>query len=184
MLGVTVNKQQLIYLICKALCTDKEFHHLCTQTHKLIVKGDHGTPTAIYNGVIINGADLKTTHEEADVIMIRKMVDAVEAEHTGISVVADDTEVFVLLFPYYVVIKLSLLVIMVSPVKEKAVIDIRKTASKHINIATDLLSAHAISGCDTVPGYFGIGKGTVIKMLITCQSSILLGDMTDCMKKL
>ncbi|KAH3835057.1 hypothetical protein DPMN_108395 [Dreissena polymorpha] len=54
---------------------------------------------------------------------------------------------------------------MESPVKERAVINIRKTAQKHINIATDVLSAYSISGCDTVAGYFGIGKGTVIKML-------------------
>ncbi|KAH3876583.1 hypothetical protein DPMN_000429 [Dreissena polymorpha] len=72
---------------------------------------------------------------------------------------------------------------MESPLKEKAVIDIRKTAQKHINIATDLLSAHAISGCDTVAGYFGIGKGTVIKMLNTGKSIRLLGDMTACMKE-
>ena len=73
--------------------------------------------------------------------MIRQMVDAVEAEHTGISVVADDTDVFVLLLHYYVVLKLSLLVIMESPVRERAVIDIRKTTQKHRNIATDLLFA-------------------------------------------
>ena len=150
MLGVTENKQQLISLICKALCTDIEFHHLCTQTHKLVVTGDDDTPTEIYKGVIINRAGLKTTHEEADVIMLRQMVDAVEAEHTGIFVVADDTNVFVLLLHYYVVLKLSLLVIIESTAKERAVIDIRKTAQEHINIATDLLSSHATSGCDTM----------------------------------
>ncbi|KAH3810067.1 hypothetical protein DPMN_138453 [Dreissena polymorpha] len=59
----------------------------------------------------------------------------------------------------------------------------RKTVQNHISIATDLLSAHAISGCDTVTGYFGIGKGTVIKMLNTSKSIRLLGDMTACMKE-
>ncbi|KAH3814664.1 hypothetical protein DPMN_143169 [Dreissena polymorpha] len=53
MIGVTENKQQLIPLICKAFCTDKEFHHLCTQTHTLVVTGDHDTPTEIYKGVIM-----------------------------------------------------------------------------------------------------------------------------------
>ncbi|KAH3727503.1 hypothetical protein DPMN_053442 [Dreissena polymorpha] len=63
------------------------------------------------------------------------------------------------------------------------VIDICKTAQKHINIATDLLSAHAISGCDTVAGYCGIGKGTVIKMLNTGKSIRLFGDMTACYER-
>ena len=52
-----------------------------------------------------------------------------------------------------------------SPVRDRAVLDIRQTTPKHTHIPTDLLSAHAISGCDTVAGYFGIDKGTVIKKL-------------------
>ncbi|KAH3791789.1 hypothetical protein DPMN_145279 [Dreissena polymorpha] len=111
------------------------------------------------------------------------MVDVVEAEHTGISVVADEADVFVLLLHYFVVLKLSLLVIIESPVKERAVIYIRKTAQKYIHIATVLLSAHAVSGYDTVGGYFGIGKGTVIKMLNTGKSIRPKGDMTACLKE-
>ncbi|KAH3788213.1 hypothetical protein DPMN_166347 [Dreissena polymorpha] len=96
-LGVTEKKQQLISLICKAVCTNKKIQHLCTQTHKLVVTGDEDTPTEIYKGVKINRADLTIIHEEADVIMHKQMVDAVEVEDTGISVIADETDVFVLL---------------------------------------------------------------------------------------
>ena len=60
--------------------------------------------------------------------MRRKIVDAVEAEHTGISVAAYDTYVFVLLIHLYVVINLSLLFIINSPLRERAVIDNRKSA--------------------------------------------------------
>ncbi|KAH3831923.1 hypothetical protein DPMN_105195 [Dreissena polymorpha] len=98
------------------------------------------------------------------------MVDAVQAEHTGISVVADDTDVLVLLIHYYVVLKLTLLVIMEQPVRERGIIDIRKNASNQRNIATDLLSSAVISGCDTVAGYSGICKSTVNKKLKACNS--------------
>ena len=44
-------------------------------------------------------------------------------------------------------------------------IDIKGTVKKHAKIVKELLPAHAISGCDTVGAYHGIGKGTVVKML-------------------
>ena len=43
--------------------------------------------------------------------------------------------------------------------------DIKLTQAKHKEIVTNLLPAHAISGCDTVACYLGIGKGRVIKHL-------------------
>ena len=39
------------------------------------------------------------------------------------------------------------------------------TVAKHRSIATQLLSAHALSGCDTVASYFCIGKTKVGKVL-------------------
>jgi len=42
-------------------------------------------------------------------------------------------------------------------------IDIKGTVKKHAKIVKELLPAHAISGCDTVGAYHGIGKGTVVK---------------------
>ena len=44
-------------------------------------------------------------------------------------------------------------------------LDIKETAKKHNGIIQNLLPAHALSGCDTVASYFGVGKGTVIKIL-------------------
>ena len=54
---------------------------------------------------------------------------------------------------------------MESPSKERAILDIKLTQAKHKEIVTNLLPAHAISGCDTVACYLGIGKGRVIKHL-------------------
>ena len=49
--------------------------------------------------------------------------------------------------------------------KKGAILDIKLTQAKHKEIVTNLLCAHAISGCDTVACYLGIGKGRVIKHL-------------------
>ena len=54
---------------------------------------------------------------------------------------------------------------MESPSKERAILDIKLTQAKHKEIVTNLLPAHAISGCDTVACYLGFGKGRVIKHL-------------------
>ena len=45
-------------------------------------------------------------------------------------------------------------------------------------IVPDLLATHALSGCDTVPTYFGIGKGTVLKILNAAPDSLtMLGSL-------
>ena len=54
--------------------------------------------------------------------------------------------------------------IMSSPVKERAVIDIRATPESHSDIADDLLAFYGLSGADTVASLHGIGKTTVVKV--------------------
>ena len=54
---------------------------------------------------------------------------------------------------------------MESPSKERAVLDIKQTVAKHDEIVQNPLPAHAMTGCDTVASYFGVGNGTVIKLL-------------------
>ena len=52
------------------------------------------------------------------------------------------------------------------------IIDIKATVEEHQAIIPGLLGAHAISGCDTVPTYFGIGKGTVLKNLMAVPNAL------------
>ena len=47
---------------------------------------------------------------------------------------------------------------MESPIKGRMVVDIGKTVQKHSELVEGILPAHALSGCDTVASYFGIGK--------------------------
>ena len=53
---------------------------------------------------------------------------------------------------------------MSSPVKERAVVDIRATAEAYRDIAADLPAIHGLSGADTIAWLHGIGKGTDLKI--------------------
>ena len=53
-------------------------------------------------GVVISRADLATSHEEADNVIVQQVLScAVENAESKITVVADDTDVFVLLLHYH-----------------------------------------------------------------------------------
>ena len=87
---------------------------------------------------------------------------AAENAESKITVVADDTDVFVLLLHYHHMANLKN-VLMESPIKGRTVVDIGKTVHNHSEIVEGILPAHALSGCDTVASFFGIGKATVLK---------------------
>ena len=87
---------------------------------------------------------------------------AATGKQTGISVIADDTDVFVLLSCHYLAQKLSIPVVMESPVKYRFAVDIRGTVQRKNALDPYLIGVHALSGCDTVGCYFGISKGKVV----------------------
>ena len=127
-------------------------------------------------GIVISRADLATSHEEADNIIVQQVLGcAAENEESKIIVVADDTDVFVLLLHYHHTENLKNVVLMESPIKGRTVVDIGKTVQKHSEIVEGILPVHALSGCDTVASYFGIGKATVLKTLRSGHSFNLLG---------
>ena len=79
--------------------------------------------------------------------------------------IADDMDVFVLLRFHYLARKLSNPVVMESPVKDRSAVDIRENIQMKNALDPYLIGAHALSGCDRVGCYFGIGKGKVVKAL-------------------
>ena len=173
-LTIPENKQQLISLIIDDLCRNTVFHEMYQKAGSY---WDDPVPVELTSTVTIKREDLRTSHEEADSILAHQMVAVASEENKGVSVISDDTDVFVLLLHHYVMQKLTVEVIMESSYKDRKTIDIRATAKEHRYIIPDLLAAHAISGCDTTASYFGIGKGTVVKTLKTQASTLsLLGD--------
>ena len=52
---------------------------------------------------------------------------------------------------------------MESTKEEWNIIDVGQTAIKHCDILANVLAGDALSGCDSVPQMFNIGKKTVFK---------------------
>ena len=83
-------------------------------------------------------------------------------------IVADDTDIFVLLMHFKHAGRLgNSPIFMESPLRHRSSIDIDLSAMRNCSIVPSLLAAHAVSGCDTVASYFGIGKVKVLKVIQT-----------------
>ena len=81
--------------------------------------------------------------------------------------VADDTDIFVLLLHFCCQgdIPVSTSVLVVSPIRCRAVIDINASVDLHRDIIPDMLAAHGLTGCDTVATYFGILNAAALKVM-------------------
>ena len=95
-------------------------------------------------------------------MITQQAIKCAKRQPDAVSVTADDTDVIVLLLHHYQNEGLTVLpafMFMTSPVQLRSMIGIKATVEKHHAIVPGLLAAHVLSGCDTVPIYFGIGTG-------------------------
>ena len=97
------------------------------------------------------------------------MLSMVNAGYKRIQVVCEDSDVFLLLLYHYQESELrkkDIDIIMQNPATSAKAISIRNTIeSLSPTMVSSLLSAHALTGCDTVPQMYGIGKEAAIKLL-------------------
>ena len=152
----------------------------------LILTGSQETPYKIQDGKVELCHELRTLHEEADVVIVNRLIWAVRDENpaTNVLVKCDDTDVFVLLVHYYSKLNRTCCLMMQGPVKGRKLIDIGLTVVRireklKIN-PENLLALHALSGNDTVGVCHGIGKGKALKLLREhgSLSFNLLGDLS------
>ena len=143
------NKKQLIRIICEELTEDRFFICGVWETTNWLSQGEYPCPIEVQNKERRTLYDLETHQEEADIIIVQQVLKCV-GEAQSISVILDDTDVFVLLLHHYQMAGLEVPLTMESPSKERAILDIKLTQTKHKEIVTNLLPAHAISGCDTL----------------------------------
>ena len=102
---------------------------------------------------------METTHEEADAIIPQQIHMAKQSRKgQNFKVICDNTYVFVLLLYYYVTQKWTGDILLESLEEGRSLISNKKTAEKHGSITSCLPAMHALTGCDTVPKMFGIGK--------------------------
>ena len=157
-LTVTTNKDQLIALIVEDLVS----HKADFQKHKLVVTGRDQVPVEIANGFVNKRQDMAITQEEGDPLIVQQVS---RVEDGIVLVVADDTDIFVLLLHFCHQGHISCNVLMVSPIQGQSVLDINAAAREHSAIAPDLPAAHGLTGCHTVASYFGVGKVAALKVL-------------------
>ena len=113
-----------------------------------------------------------------DTILIHEVVRIGPGKTAAIS---DDTDVFVLLlhFIFSGDIKANLLMHATFADSDK-VIDITATYHKYISIMPNILTAHALSGCNTVGSYLGVGKPAVVKALKNITMSLAsIGELNS-----
>ena len=132
------------------------------------------------SGVKIDRHDLRSTHEEADILIIQHAISS-SLSGKSVRVVCDDTDVFILLVHFYnskCEGSNYAPMVMSSPMTQRAVIDIRATADAHRDIADDLPAIHGLSGADTIASLHGIGKATVLKIYMQGGFSVSkVGDV-------
>ncbi len=150
----------------------------------LIITGQEDTPIEIApDEVIIRREDKKTTHEEADAIIVAQAISAAKEERKYVTVVADDTDVYIMLLYHYLAESLNMPMKLQPTQAARTSIDVAATVGKLKDIIAQLLPAHALSGCDTVSMCYGIGKSKMLKAVKAKQCSLnLLGDVNASME--
>ena len=131
-------QKQLIDLISQDLISHKDVFK-----KKLVITGNDPVPLQVEQGVVSRRENMTIMHEEADTMLIQQVASVGAA---NVLVVADDTDVFVLLCHFVHKGDVIGTVNMVDPARKRAVIDINMAYHHHVAILPDLLAAHAVTG--------------------------------------
>ena len=168
-LAVSENKKQLILIIVEMLVAEAVVPG--EYRGRLIITGQEELPVEIAAaGVVIRRDDMKITHDEADAIIVAQPIYAAKVEGKCVVVVADGTDVYILLLYHYHSESLKIPMQLQSKQTGRAFIDVIATVLKlRDDIILQLLPAHALSGCDTVPMCHGIGKSKMLKVVMACK---------------
>ena len=91
-----------------------------------------------------------------------QVAEAIADGKASVKVICEDTDVFALLCHCYYKQGWDINLFMEGFSPGKSLICIKQTVKRHEDLMPSLLSTHALSGSDTVPMMFGIGKKKVI----------------------
>ena len=98
----------------------------------------------VRSDALVQRFDLKTTYDEAYVVIPQQVVALADMECKTINVICDDSDVFVLLAHYFAEENFSVSLIMESTSRSRSSIDIGATVAKHSGIVPQLIAAHAV----------------------------------------
>ena len=173
----TKTKENLIEIIASSLL---ERFTTSIAEHKLVVTSKSKFPIEILNGKKKVRQDLETLFDEADYIIPQQVNSTVLDGCKSIKVISSDTDVFVLLCSMYLMQDWSTVNVYLEDFNaDTKIIDIGMTVRKHKDIVDSLIALHALSGCDSVPMMFGIGKGKALSALKKQKLSLLGQDVAS-----
>lgn len=186
-LSCTSNKVQLINIVCQYL---RKKVSEGTFNHRFVVTGAEEIPIQVLNGFESPTYDLRTSHEEADNIIVQQCYKTSQKlNYNIVRIISDDADVFVLACYHYPEKGDDLTVYMEPTKKVRTIVNIGDTVRKHIDIMPSLIQAYAIGGCDSVGQLYGIGKTTIIKTLekktfvhmgnVGCKIEDVVSEATD-----
>ena len=105
------------------------------------------------------------SHDEANVTMISYMLQSAEEGKKVVRILSDDSDVFFLLVYFTWRHELPIMVEMEK--WDGVILNINATCTQFgPSVCSQLLGAHAVTGCDTVSYPFGKGKITVLRTLM------------------
>ena len=88
-------------MLVHELLGDSSYLTGATQLHTLVVRGNDPVPTAVSKGRKSARLDLYSVHEEADSMIVQQAMASAANPNSCTVVLADDTDIFVLLLFYY-----------------------------------------------------------------------------------
>lgn len=172
MLSVSENKVKLISLLKEHIVKNASILN-----GNLFITANESTPLQICGGCATPRHDKVVRHDEADTAIVHQLV---SSESQKALILADDTDIFALLCHFVNIKELSVLVHMASMKSinnfsrvTDTLISINASVAKNKDLMHGLLAAHALTGCDTVASYHGIGKLKMLKSLETAQLDAL-----------
>ncbi len=127
---------------------------------RMVVTGPELNPIEVGVGA----QEVEVKHEEADVMIVYHMINEAAAGHSPIRIVCDDTDVLILAHHLHARtndIPETVQVSMEECSRNHAIISVNNVIKEHRSVISNILGAHALTGCDTVSSFSGIGKATV-----------------------
>ena len=156
-------------------------------SHKLVIKSKNEVPQEIHYGIEINRTDLRSNFDEADYVIQQQVHSIVkQGDRNSIKIISSDTDAFVLLCSNFLANDWSSAnIFMETFIDNSKLININKSVECNKDIVPSLVALHALTGCDSVPMMFGIGKAKGLKVLketaLTCvgKRSCAMKDVFD-----
>ena len=145
-----------------------------TEKNRIVITSNDHRPAELKDGKKTLPSDLGTGHEEAD----NHIIQQIQINHMGqqdctISVICEDTDVFILLCHFCNSKEWNVKVFMNGFTKDSSTtISINETDKKHKSIVPSILADHALTGCDSVPKLYGIGKVKAFNALKSVSLSV------------